>query len=78
VLADFGRRSVHYEALGRRARRCKFSAAQINLFGAAAEHHARACWPGTSAPELFNGNHRTVGGPRMVSDVLVHEMVYAT
>ena len=35
MLADFGRRSVHYEALGRRARRCKFSAAQINLFGAA-------------------------------------------
>lgn len=31
----------------------------------------------TLAPELFNGNHRTAGGPRMVSDVLVHEMVHA-
>jgi len=31
----------------------------------------------TLAPELFNGNHRTPGGPRMVSDVLVHEMVHA-
>ena len=31
----------------------------------------------TLAPELFNGNHRTQGGPRMVSDVLVHEMVHA-
>ena len=35
VLADSGRRSVHYEALDRRAHRCKSSAAQINLFGAA-------------------------------------------
>jgi hypothetical protein len=32
----------------------------------------------TLAPELFNGNRRTAGGPRMVSDVLVHEMVHAT
>jgi len=31
----------------------------------------------TLAPELFNGNHRTRGGPRMVADVLVHEMVHA-
>lgn len=31
----------------------------------------------TLAPELFNGNHRTPGGPRMVSDVLVHEMIHA-
>jgi hypothetical protein len=31
----------------------------------------------TLTPELFNGNHRTAGGPRMVSDVLVHEMVHA-
>jgi hypothetical protein len=35
VLADFDRRSVHYEALDLRAHRCKSSAAQINLFGAA-------------------------------------------
>jgi hypothetical protein len=35
VLADSGRRSVHYEAPGRRAHRCKSSAAQINVFGAA-------------------------------------------
>jgi hypothetical protein len=34
VLADLGRRSVRYEPLGRRAHRCKSSAAQINLFGA--------------------------------------------
>ena len=34
VLADFGRRSVHYEAFDRRAHRCKSSAVQINLFGA--------------------------------------------
>jgi hypothetical protein len=31
----------------------------------------------TLAPELFNGNHRTPGGPRMVSDVLLHEMAHA-
>lgn len=31
----------------------------------------------TLAPELFNGNHRTAGGPKMVSDTLVHEMVHA-
>jgi hypothetical protein len=31
----------------------------------------------TLAPELFNGNHRTAGGPRMISDTLVHEMVHA-
>jgi hypothetical protein len=31
----------------------------------------------TLAPELFNGSGRTPGGPRMVSDVLVHEMVHA-
>lgn len=31
----------------------------------------------TLAPELFNGNHRTPGGPPMVSDVLIHEMVHA-
>jgi hypothetical protein len=31
----------------------------------------------TLAPELFNGNHRTPGGPRMVSAVLVHEMLPA-
>jgi hypothetical protein len=31
----------------------------------------------TLTPELFNGNHRTAGGPRMVSDVLMHEMVHA-
>jgi hypothetical protein len=31
----------------------------------------------TLAPELFNGNHRTAPGPRMVSDVLVHEMAHA-
>jgi hypothetical protein len=31
----------------------------------------------TLAPELFNGNHRTAAGPRIVSDVLVHEMVHA-
>jgi DNA primase large subunit len=35
VLADFDRRSVHYEALDLRAHRCKSSAAQNNLFGAA-------------------------------------------
>jgi hypothetical protein len=29
------------------------------------------------APEIFNGNHRTPGGPRMVGDVLVHEMIHA-
>ena len=34
VLADFGRRSVHYEAFDRRAHRCKSSAVQIDLFGA--------------------------------------------
>jgi hypothetical protein len=48
-LAASGRRPVRYEALGRRAHRCKFSPAQINLFGAtltalrqakAAEHNA--------------------------------------
>lgn len=31
----------------------------------------------TLTPEIFNGNRRTVGGPRMVSDVLVHEMAHA-
>jgi hypothetical protein len=31
----------------------------------------------TLAPELFNGNHRTAGGPRMISDTLVHEMTHA-
>jgi len=31
----------------------------------------------TLAPELFNGNHRTPGGRRMVADTLVHEMVHA-
>lgn len=31
----------------------------------------------TLAPELFNGNRRTSGGPRMISDTLVHEMVHA-
>jgi hypothetical protein len=31
----------------------------------------------TLAPEIFTGNHRTPGGPRMVSDVLLHEMVHA-
>ena len=35
VLADFGRRSVHYEAFDLRAHGCKSSAAQINLFGVA-------------------------------------------
>jgi hypothetical protein len=35
VLADFDRRSVHYEALDLRAHRCKSTTAQINLFGAA-------------------------------------------
>jgi hypothetical protein len=35
VLADSGRRSVRYEALGLRAHRCKSSAAQISLSGAA-------------------------------------------
>jgi hypothetical protein len=29
------------------------------------------------APEIFTGNHRTPGGPRMLADVLVHEMVHA-
>ena len=29
------------------------------------------------APEVFNGNHRTPGGPRMVADVLLHEMIHA-
>jgi hypothetical protein len=31
----------------------------------------------TLAPELFNGNHRTRGGPRQITDVLTHEMVHA-
>lgn len=31
----------------------------------------------TLAPELFNGNHRTAGGPRMIADTLVHEMTHA-
>jgi hypothetical protein len=31
----------------------------------------------TLAPELFNGNHRTNGGRRMVADTLVHEMIHA-
>lgn len=31
----------------------------------------------TLAPELFNGSGRTHGGPRMVSDVLLHEMIHA-
>jgi len=35
VLADFGRRSVHYEAFDCRAHRCKSCATQINLSGAA-------------------------------------------
>jgi hypothetical protein len=35
VLADSGRRSVHYEAFHRRAHRYESSAAQINVFGAA-------------------------------------------
>jgi hypothetical protein len=35
VLADFGRRSVHYEAFDCRAHRCKSCATRINLFGAA-------------------------------------------
>jgi hypothetical protein len=30
------------------------------------------------APEVFTGSHRTRGGARQVSDVLVHEMVHAT
>jgi hypothetical protein len=29
------------------------------------------------APEVFTGNHRTPGGPRMVADVLLHEMIHA-
>jgi hypothetical protein len=29
------------------------------------------------APEVFNGNDRTPGGPRMAADVLVHEMIHA-
>lgn len=31
----------------------------------------------TLAPELFNGNHRTPGGRKMVADTLVHEMIHA-
>ena len=31
----------------------------------------------TLAPELFNGNHRTAGGPRMIADTLIHEMTHA-
>lgn len=31
----------------------------------------------TLAPELFNGNHRTLPGPRQVSDVIAHEMIHA-
>jgi hypothetical protein len=30
----------------------------------------------TLARELFNGNHRTVGGQRMIADVIAHELVY--
>src|SRR5260370_6452993 len=31
----------------------------------------------TLAPELFNGNHRTNGGRRMVAHTLVHAVIHA-
>jgi hypothetical protein len=32
----------------------------------------------TLMPEVFNGNHRTQGGPRTLADVLLHEMIHAS
>lgn len=41
----------------------------------------RGDWPAAPrislAPEIFTGNHRSPGGRKMVSDVLVHEMIHA-
>jgi hypothetical protein len=60
VPADSGRRSVHYEALDHRAHRCKSSAAQINLSGAAltALQRAKAAKQADIVRQVAGGSNR--------------------